>query len=254
MLGLAALSRHTRLPLGLGVLLLPTWPALRLAYETAILDQLCRGRLIVGVGSGREPTWREYGVDPSTVRRLIDETLRALRALWRGDRRYHGELVRVDVGLATLPAREGGPPIWVGGYNAYAARRAATLGDAWYGGSGQTFDDVRRQVIRYRRELGRAGKDPASARTALNRIAIVRNTDADAEALAAAHLGAGGSRYAADRTNALIGSPDTVLGLIRRYRDVGVTDVQLRVATGSVPRDVARETVRLVAEEVLPRL
>jgi len=49
---LAALVSLTRLRLGTGVLLLPAWAPLNLAYQAAALDQLSRGRLTLGVGSG----------------------------------------------------------------------------------------------------------------------------------------------------------------------------------------------------------
>src|SRR5437867_1225255 len=49
---LAALAPITRMRLGSAVTLLPAWHPLKLAYETAVLDQLCGGRLILGVGLG----------------------------------------------------------------------------------------------------------------------------------------------------------------------------------------------------------
>src|SRR4051794_12829880 len=49
---LASLIPQTSLKLGTGVLVLPAYHPLRLAYETALLDVLSDGRLIVGAGVG----------------------------------------------------------------------------------------------------------------------------------------------------------------------------------------------------------
>ncbi len=44
---LGAVAPHTGLTLGTGVLLLPMWHPVTLAYEMAVLDQLCGGRRVL---------------------------------------------------------------------------------------------------------------------------------------------------------------------------------------------------------------
>jgi len=271
MLGLAALAPRTSLGLGLGVLLLPTWNPLALAYEGAILDQISGGRLVMGVGTGRAPTWATFGVEPQAVRPLVDDMLRALKALWGGADGYHGKVVSIAAGLGMLPVQPGGPPIWVGGHTTYATRRAATLGDGWYSASGDPFDHVKQQADRYRRELVRAGKDPSRARIAVNRVALVAETDTEAlhdadlflgeivrryggsmGATATSDVAAAGRAFGAD--TALVGSPETVASSIARYAQAGVTDIQLRVAAAHVPLAVAMRTIQLVGHHVVPSL
>ena len=271
MLGLAALAPRTRLRLGLGVLLLPTWNPLALAYEGAILDQISGGRFTMGVGTGRAPTWATFGIEPHAVRALVDDMMRALKALWSGADGYHGEVVSIDGRLGMLPVQRGGPPLWVGGHTTYATRRAATLGDGWYSATGDPFDHVKQQADRYRRELGRAGKDPSRARIAVNRVALVAETDGDALHDAESFLSEMVRRYgvstrstdsnhlaAASRAfggeSALVGSPETIVASIARYAEAGITDIQLRVASSGVPLAVAMRTIQLVGEHVLPRL
>src|SRR5215207_9458439 len=60
LLALAALAPRTTLRLGTGVTLLPGWQPLHLAYESAVLDQLTGGRLILGVGLGTPPLYRRF--------------------------------------------------------------------------------------------------------------------------------------------------------------------------------------------------
>lgn len=119
-----------------GVLILPQRPAMLTAKEVLTLDHLSGGRFELGVGSGW--SWEEYaalGVPFERRGRRMDEYLEAMRIAWTEDRAsYDGEFVSFEnLVLNPKPLRPGGPPIIVGGDSAPAMRRAARLGDGWYG-------------------------------------------------------------------------------------------------------------------------
>ncbi len=119
-----------------GVLILPQRPALLTAKEVLTLDHFSDGRFELGVGSGW--SWEEYealGVPFERRGRRMDEYIEAIRAAWTQDRAsFHGEFVRFDdVVLNPKPVNPGGPPIIIGGDSPAAMRRAARLGDGWYG-------------------------------------------------------------------------------------------------------------------------
>ncbi|HEU5151383.1 MAG TPA: TIGR03619 family F420-dependent LLM class oxidoreductase [Iamia sp.] len=95
------------------------------AHATATLDQLSGGRLILGVGAGYlEGEMAALGVALDGRNQRTDDTLALCRRAWAGEtidgRRLH-----------PLPARAGGPPVWIGGNSRRAVRRAAELGDGW---------------------------------------------------------------------------------------------------------------------------
>jgi len=116
------------------VIVLPYRHPLMTAKTYATLDRLSGGRVLLGVGSGHaKPEFRTLGAPYERRGRFADEAIGALRAAWRNEvASYDGELVRFrDVMVSPRPAREGGPPIWVGGNGAAALRRAATLADGW---------------------------------------------------------------------------------------------------------------------------
>ena len=134
MLGaIAAGSERARL--GTGVLLAPLRPAVVVAKQAATVDQLCDGRLVLGVGVGGEnpAEYAAAGVPIGERGRRLDETIAACRLLWSGERiSYEGRHIRLEnVRLDYLPARPDGPPIWIGGRSPAAVRRAGQLGDGW---------------------------------------------------------------------------------------------------------------------------
>lgn len=271
----ATLASRTSLDLGTGVVLLPAANPLRLASESALVDQITGGRLHLGVGMGESVLVQRFGADPTHLGTLADETLAALRALWSGAPGFHGELLHIEGGIYPLPARAGGPPIWVGGYARRTLDRAVRFGDAYYFGSASTLPTVRTIARRYRRALEAAGRDGAPARVAVNRFAVVADTDAAARALAREPIGAYLQRYAAagnvrdgsaprsmtrdeafdelEATMAMVGSPDTVAAYLRAYAEAGVTDIHLRIRTGGTTFDVASRTIELVARRLRGR-
>jgi alkanesulfonate monooxygenase SsuD/methylene tetrahydromethanopterin reductase-like flavin-dependent oxidoreductase (luciferase family) len=52
----------------------------------------------------------------------------------------------------------------------------------------------------------------------------------------------------------LVGSPETVARRVRQLADLGFNYFVISNATYGVPRAVRHETIRLFAEEVMPRL
>lgn len=278
---LASLAPRTTLRLGTGVTLLPAWPPLKLAFDCAILDQLSGGRFVLGIGVANPGDWTRFGKDRAQAARYMDETLQALRALWRGEKGYQGDLVSIDQAILPLPIQPGGPPILVGGLIPRAARRAATLGDGWYAATPYRLSDIRRQAGRYRESFKAAGKDPQAGIVAANRLTFLAETEAGLPAgrqgvttILKSYARFGGLLAAGDEPPAearrlpidapdlleqaaaevcLYGTPDQVIAQVQRYADAGVTEIQMRVAPGDMPIDLVAQTVTLVGERVLPR-
>jgi len=126
---LAACTSTVRL--GFGVLVLPQRQPVLLAKQLASIDALCGGRLIVGIGVGYvEPELAAFGVSLAERGARTDEYLDAMRALWRGDHLFVGRFVQFD-GVYQRPVKP--PPIVIAGHSDAALRRAARVGDGWYG-------------------------------------------------------------------------------------------------------------------------
>jgi alkanesulfonate monooxygenase SsuD/methylene tetrahydromethanopterin reductase-like flavin-dependent oxidoreductase (luciferase family) len=105
------------------------------AKHIAALDRLSGGRVRVAVGPGSSA--RDYdvvGLDFEQRWKRLDEVIGALRSLWQPEREpFVGAYYSTEgVELAPLPARAGGPPLWVGSWGSTAGlRRVARLADGW---------------------------------------------------------------------------------------------------------------------------
>ena len=91
------------------------------ARQTATLDRLSRGRLVVGVGLGHDRMGElsAFGeiVDPPTQARRLDEALELITALWTGGEVNHrGDHYMADgVAFTPTPLQQPRIPIWVAG-------------------------------------------------------------------------------------------------------------------------------------------
>lgn len=124
-----------RLRIGTGVLIGPQHSAAVLAKRLATVDALSEGRLEVGIGIGwQKEEYEAVGVPYRQRGKRLDETLDAMRTLWRDDpASYHGEFVRFEkVDCDTKPYRSAGVPLHIGGSSEAAARRAGLRGDGFY--------------------------------------------------------------------------------------------------------------------------
>jgi alkanesulfonate monooxygenase SsuD/methylene tetrahydromethanopterin reductase-like flavin-dependent oxidoreductase (luciferase family) len=274
---LASLARSTRLRLGTGVLLLPLWHPLHLAYDVALLDQLSGGRFILGVGAGSPPLMKRYSIPQEEVGSRMDEAIKLLKTLWAGGDEFQGKHFNVKGRIYPGPAQSGGPPIWVAGKIRRSVERAAALADGWYAATQYHFELIRTQAQRYRELLAAQGHNPADAVVAMNRTAFVAETDEQARREGKSYIsqvlnfyGQFGMIHDAKghpldpQSNDLFdivgddiyfcGSPETILQCIRKYRDAGVTRFNLRICPADMPLELARRTVTLLGEQVLPRL
>lgn len=105
----------------------------KVARESATLDVLSGGRLVLGVGLGSDRFAGEFSstgeeLDDRVRAAMLDESLDILRAAWSGDAVTHrGDHYVVDeVAFLPRPVQQPGVPIWVAGFpdNAKPRRRA----------------------------------------------------------------------------------------------------------------------------------
>ena len=155
-------ARTQRIRLGTNVYILPLRHPIAVARMVTTLDVLSGGRVSFGVGLGwLEEEFTAVGLDFATRAAVGREAIRALRALWTEEvPQFAGKHIAFPpVRFEPKPVQRPHPPILVGGESEAALKRAAALGDGWYG-VGHTPETAATQVKRLREllaEQGRAG-------------------------------------------------------------------------------------------------
>jgi alkanesulfonate monooxygenase SsuD/methylene tetrahydromethanopterin reductase-like flavin-dependent oxidoreductase (luciferase family) len=122
-LAAAIAARTTRMGINVAAILVPLHDPIRLAEQLATAALVAGGRLSFVAGLGYRPEeFAMADVDRTARGRLFDEYVGVLRQAWTGEPfTWRGRTVRVT------PAPPAPPPILVGGSTAKAARRAARL-------------------------------------------------------------------------------------------------------------------------------
>ena len=129
----AIAARTSRVQIGTGVLLAPLHDPLRLAEDAAVTDLISAGRLILGIGLGwRDEEFAGLGVPlKERVPRMV-AAVDTLRRAWRGELVAGGPRQNLAaVPIRPLPARPGGPPLWIGAMSERAVRRAGRIADGF---------------------------------------------------------------------------------------------------------------------------
>ena len=161
----AVLAVTERTDLATTVALPVMWGPVPLAKSLAAVDLLSGGRLIVGVGPGSSA--RDYaavGIPFEERWKRLDESVQALRALWRGESPpFEGKFYSTGgVTLEPYPAQRPGPPVWIGSWGSEAGlRRTARLGDGWLASAYNTTPEAFASALgRLGERLRAVGRDP----------------------------------------------------------------------------------------------
>ncbi|HKA04269.1 MAG TPA: LLM class flavin-dependent oxidoreductase [Acidimicrobiales bacterium] len=154
-----------RIRLGCSVFVLPLYSPVHLAKDLSSLDQLSRGRLEVGVGTGGKfRMFSAFGVDPDTFVARFVESLQLMKALWTEPKvDFEGRFFHLrGAAMEPKPFQKPYPPIWFGGNHPAAVRRAVVHGDGFFGAGSQTTAQFAEQVGVVRAALEAAGRDPST--------------------------------------------------------------------------------------------
>ena len=289
-------ARTARISLGMAVWVLPFHHPLKLAEETATLDILSNGRLVVGLGRGnRALEFLGHGVPQDESRTRMEEGVEVLRRAWTEDRvSFQGQHWQFDaIPVYPRPLTQPHPPL------AFAVSSTESL--QWAGRNGfaimssglfTPLSATLQQRETYLTALREAGHDEQTIAALLARWVVTKHvyvapTDAEARAQArdaelwfldayARSVDPTGLRGISDtvrqaaeataaRTRALrwddlieecllVGSPDTVRRKALELRAAGVGELGCWMNFGGMDPGLARRSMQLFSDEVLPAL
>ncbi|MCX8562346.1 LLM class flavin-dependent oxidoreductase [Mycolicibacterium mucogenicum] len=238
LIALATAAGATKgLTLVTNVLLAPLYPVVPLAKQLASLDQMCGGRLVVGLGVGNRPDdYASTGSDFGRRGRILDEQVARMRRLWAGDPVADGGA------LCPAPAHI---PLLFGGRSPATARRVIAVGNGWAAGAVRHYDaqsELAEQIRTGWQAAGRTGRPylQASVNFGLG--------PAHAVAAGRDHLAryyGFSPEYAQVNVDDMVCSAEDARQTVRRYRELGFDRLLFH------PTGAAVEQLDLLADAIL---
>ncbi len=234
-------AKTTRIKVGTGVLI----PAMRqdivvVAKQITTLDQFSGGRLLLGLGVGAYREEFEALQPGREVKRgkLLEEFIQVLdilfkerNASWEGTYFHFRQVEMYPKPLqATLP-------VYIGGNNPNAIRRAAQYGQGWMG-AGMPLHQMRPAVERLKQLAVENGREPEDIEVAPQFVVCIdQSHDKALQRFVGSqlyrHLVSLSGTTLKDQVKEgvkfeemdLIGSPDEISSRVQAYREVGVDHI-----------------------------
>jgi alkanesulfonate monooxygenase SsuD/methylene tetrahydromethanopterin reductase-like flavin-dependent oxidoreductase (luciferase family) len=288
----AAISQRTkRIKIGTSVVLLPLQHPVRIAEQAALVDMLSEGRLLLGLGRAYQPKeFAGFGMDPAESRERFNEGLEMLIGTFTQDNfSYEGKFWSCnDVTLFPKPVQQPHPPIYMAAVSPPSYQLAAEKGLAILRAPRFTsIETVEEQWALYGEFMRTAGHDPMAFDQPLLMQTYVAEDDATAKAEAEEHamwyhdlfqkVLPGGQDTAVnpgyefhdtvrkaharvgydDLSNwgSAFGDPENVAERVLTYaRHGGANHWMAEMRFGGLSHDQTMRSMRLFAEEVMPRV
>ena len=255
------------LRMGTGILVLPMRQDIVVtAKQIATLDHLSKGRLYLGVGVGAYREEFEALAPGSKSHRgdMLEEGIQALQVLfnqrsasWQG-KHYHFD----DVEMYPKPFQNP-VPIYVGGNNPNAARRAALYGSGWLPAA-MPAHQLKDRIKSFKEIAAENGRDAESLEIAVQFITYIGKTHEDAvsrfkESQIYKHLVSlkkstlkGQADLKFEDTN-LIGTAEEVIEKTGELREAGVTHLCGTYFTANTVNEL-KDQMTIFAEDVMPHI
>jgi len=289
----AALSaKMRRAALGFAVVQTSLHHPVRLAEQLALLDNLMKGRLIVGLGRGTAFNIYDYqgfGIDHREAQERLEEAEAIIRRAWtEGGFTHEGRFWRLKVPLLRpRPYSRPHPPILRGASGEHSLIELARRGEPFLMNV-QSLEATRRRVELYRQAMREAGHDDAAIAASLDRSWVWRNvfvaaSDAEAERVGVPFFEAM-TRSRAEMRNRIFaetgerievaahdlpearamgagsvapgllrGSPATIAEAMAGIAGLGIGGVLASFRLGPMPHALAAESLSLFMREVAPQ-
>jgi alkanesulfonate monooxygenase SsuD/methylene tetrahydromethanopterin reductase-like flavin-dependent oxidoreductase (luciferase family) len=280
----AIAARTKRIKIGTGVQVLPLCHPLRLAEETATVDQISHGRLLFGVGrSGNPRSYMAYGVPYSESRERFLETLEIVKQAWSQPTfSYEGKYYSFNNASAVpQPYQKPHPPIRVA---AASEETFPSLGEAGYpifvAVRSGSLSGLAPDLAAYRQAYKAAGH-PGEGEVYLRLTLHIADTDRQALEEAETSIMSGyrtlstrlenspNRRRAAEaqtvktisyeevrRDKVIIGGPESVADRLQQlHEELGLNGILAELNFGAlIPHEPMTRSLQLLCEKVMPRL
>jgi alkanesulfonate monooxygenase SsuD/methylene tetrahydromethanopterin reductase-like flavin-dependent oxidoreductase (luciferase family) len=265
----AIAARTHRIKIGTAVQILPLGHPLRLAEETATIDQISGGRLIFGVGRSAFPrAYDAYGISYKESQERFAESLDIIKKAWTEPvSSHHGRYYNFDnFTLVPRPLQQPHPPIRIAASQPDTYPAIGTLGYALFSAvRASPLSRLAEQTCAYREAwaaAGHRGKPEAYLQVPIYVAETEEAALRDAEAGMMRF-----SSYRADllrgplsydevrRDKGIVGTPDMVIERIAELREAARLDgISAEINPGSMlSHEQVMRSLELYCREVMPR-
>jgi alkanesulfonate monooxygenase SsuD/methylene tetrahydromethanopterin reductase-like flavin-dependent oxidoreductase (luciferase family) len=267
---LSTLAQRTkRLRLGSAISILTFHNPLTVAESYAMVDVLSGGRVVLGVGSGYlKHEFAGYQIDPAEKRDRFDENLAILRRALSGERfSFKGKFTTVDAVQLNVAPMQRPIPLYVAILNRVGAYHVGRQGNAIMCvpyASVDRFDEIGPMVAEFRKGRAEAGFGSSDDDGTFAFHTHVAESDEACrrEAEAAFDLYVATRLYAKQQVYddilrsdlALFGSVESVAAKMVRLYDMGIRHVLTLQNFGLMAPELVHNSMRLMANEVMPRV
>ena len=287
----AVAVKTRRVLLGFGIIELPLHNPVRVAMQTALLDNLSEGRLVVGTAKGSNYNAFEYvgfGTDPALGSAQMEEAEQLMVTAWtQDDVHFEGEHYQVAFpSVRPRPYQKPHPPLARACINRESIMEMARIGRPILL-RGRSTNSTAADIVLYRDTMAEAGFGEEAIERNLDQIWVwreihVAETDDQAmDEFLPANLeayttiqgyreqwnpkefpmsyqpppiqkDAYGYRPNPDAPENLVGSPRRVAEQLDEMRGLGIRNLML-TNRGLMSAEATQRSLRLIAEQVMPK-
>jgi phthiodiolone/phenolphthiodiolone dimycocerosates ketoreductase len=159
-------------------------PPAVMAQTALTLDNISKGRIILGLGAGEIENIEPYGLNFSCPVSKLEENLKIIRLLWTDQvkkKSYQGKFTSLKDAVLTLePYKKGKyPPIWLGAMGPRMLKLTGELADGWLpvGLNVPNADELYRQNLKVIHDAAKkTGRNPESIIPGLYAMTLVGKT------------------------------------------------------------------------------
>jgi alkanesulfonate monooxygenase SsuD/methylene tetrahydromethanopterin reductase-like flavin-dependent oxidoreductase (luciferase family) len=284
----AALATATkRIRIGFAVAQMSLVHPIRFAEQMALIDNLSKGRLIVGMGRGTGYSIHEYdgyGIPQEEARARLEEVEEVMLKAWSGEAFTHeGRFWKLSAPPVRPRPYTMPHPHVVRGAHTEASMVALAKAGRPFLMNIQSIDATRQRMDLYRRTMREAGHDEQTIAGCVDncwtqRNVFVAETDAEAERVGGDYFrrmyeyresvqnhyqrlkgvsitSPKGQSARLDIDHSLIrGSPATVAEILKRHDACGIGGVMMTFKMGPMPYEVAAQSIELFMTKVAPEV
>jgi alkanesulfonate monooxygenase SsuD/methylene tetrahydromethanopterin reductase-like flavin-dependent oxidoreductase (luciferase family) len=274
----ALATATSRIKIGFAVLQTSLYHPLRMAEQISLIDNLSKGRLIVGLGRGSLVNTHEYSgyqIDPDSAQERFEEIEKILLQCWTQERVVHaGKYWNFEIPmLRPRPYTKPYPQILRSVASEASLAAQARLGRPVLMAAA-TAKGAERNIAIYRKAAQEAGIsddqiDHAISQCWVARTVVLAPTDKEAIEVGLPYFRMMQTYRAAQSTafeamvakaNAqpglpvLCGSPDSMMEDFTSLARTGIGGVFVRFRTGPMPAEFSARALKLFMHEIAPQI